>query len=170
MPCCCPAMRWRPDCKGVDRRTSTSGTRLDLSAIAALSGRGDPVDTLTVADELRRSGKLDLVGDISVLISLATNTPSIGSADYYAQIVLRDALDRWVRGQSRELDTAGASGDRPRQRVIAAALVDALSDRERSDLLRRWSMPELLAEPSRNSPGLSGACSPIPPSGWSAAR
>src|SRR5271163_3920817 len=54
-----------------------------FGAITALYTRGEPADPVTVADELRRSGLLEAVGDASVLISLQVNTASTANALHY---------------------------------------------------------------------------------------
>src|SRR5580693_3340111 len=77
-----------------------------FGAITALYTRGEPADPVTVADELRRSGMLESVGDPSVLISLQVNTPSTANASYYAKIVEEHALLRrlvTVAGEIAEL-------------------------------------------------------------------
>ena len=71
-----------------------------FSAILSLYARAEPADPVTVADELRRSGLLDAVGDASVLISLQVNTPSTANALHYAQIVQE-------RGHARRVQFAG---------------------------------------------------------------
>src|SRR5580698_9047124 len=77
-----------------------------FAAVTSLYSRGEPADPVTVADELRRSGLLDAVGDASVLISLQVNTPSTANAAYYAKIVEEHALLRrlvTVAGEIAEL-------------------------------------------------------------------
>ncbi len=76
------------------------------SAITALYTRGEPADPVTVADELRRNGILEAVGDASVLISLQVNTASTANALHYARIVEEHALLRrlvTVAGEIAEL-------------------------------------------------------------------
>ncbi len=76
------------------------------SAICALYTRGEPADPVTVADELRRNGILEAVGDASVLISLQVNTASTANALHYARIVEEHALLRrlvTVAGEIAEL-------------------------------------------------------------------
>jgi len=45
-----------------------------FAAIAALFARGEPVDAVTVTDELNRSGLMEVVGDPGVLLSLQIST------------------------------------------------------------------------------------------------
>src|SRR5580704_4526197 len=58
-----------------------------FEAITSLYGQGEPVDVVTVAEQLRRSGMLDEIGGSPSLVSLQSNTPSITSAGRYAGIV-----------------------------------------------------------------------------------
>jgi replicative DNA helicase len=63
-------------------------------AILALFERGVPVDTVTVADELRRRGHLDYVGGSATLVTISTNVVSAAAAEHYARIVLERYLKR----------------------------------------------------------------------------
>ena len=80
-----------------------------FGAVTALYTRGEAADPVTVADELRRSGLLDAVGDASVLTSLQVNTPSTANATYYARIVEEHALLRRLVGVAGEIAELGYS-------------------------------------------------------------
>ena len=80
-----------------------------FGAIRALMERGEPIDAVTVSDELQRSGLLDAVGDPSVFISLQANTPSIANARHYAAIVEEHALLRRLIGVAGEIADLGYS-------------------------------------------------------------
>jgi replicative DNA helicase len=58
-----------------------------FDAVQALYSTGAPVDTVTVADELRRAGLLDQVGGTEALHTLQNATPAISNAAHYARIV-----------------------------------------------------------------------------------
>src|SRR5947209_13575603 len=76
-----------------------------FDAITSLYGSGEPVDPVTVADELRRAGLLDAIGGPGVLVTLQANTPATSSAARYAKIVEEHALLRkmiWVAGDIAE--------------------------------------------------------------------
>ncbi|HEY2813406.1 MAG TPA: replicative DNA helicase [Acidimicrobiales bacterium] len=76
-----------------------------FEAITSLYGSGEPVDPVTVADELRRAGLLDAIGGNGILVSLQANTPATTSAARYAKIVEEHALLRrmiWVAGDIAE--------------------------------------------------------------------
>ncbi|HWL43078.1 MAG TPA: replicative DNA helicase [Ilumatobacter sp.] len=65
-----------------------------FDAIRSLYGAGNPVDVVTVADELRRHGLLDQIGGAAALHDLQNATPAISSAGHYAKIVQDTAILR----------------------------------------------------------------------------
>jgi replicative DNA helicase len=56
-------------------------------ALLQLYERGEPLDKITVAEELRSRGLLDKIGGLPYLTSLMDTVPTAASAEYYAQIV-----------------------------------------------------------------------------------
>jgi len=56
-------------------------------AILALYAKGDPVDAITVVDELDRAGTLDAVGGADRVHELAALVPAASNAAHYARIV-----------------------------------------------------------------------------------
>jgi replicative DNA helicase len=77
-----------------------------FDAIRALYSSGAPVDTITVADELRRAGLLDQVGGTEALHALQNATPAISNAAHYGRIVQDTAVLRrliYVAGDIAEL-------------------------------------------------------------------
>jgi replicative DNA helicase len=76
------------------------------SAIRGLMAGGQPIDVVTVADELRRNGLLDDIGGAAALNELQNATPAISNANRYAKIVQDTALLRRlisVAGEITEL-------------------------------------------------------------------
>jgi replicative DNA helicase len=76
-------------------------------AITALFGQGEPVDPVTVADQLRRAGLLDAVGGPAALVTLQAGTPAVGSAARYARIVEEHAMLRRLIGVAGEIAELG---------------------------------------------------------------
>jgi replicative DNA helicase len=76
-------------------------------AITALFGQGEPVDPVTVADQLRRAGLLDAVGGPAALVSLQAGTPAVGSAARYGRIVEEHAMLRRLIGVAGEIAEIG---------------------------------------------------------------
>jgi replicative DNA helicase len=80
-----------------------------FDAVISLYAKGEPADPVTVADELKRTGLLESVGDPSSLISLQLNTPSTANAAHYARIVEEHALLRRLVSVSGEIAELGYS-------------------------------------------------------------
>ena len=65
-----------------------------FAAMRGLMFNAQPIDIVTVADELRRNGLLDDVGGADALLELQNATPAISNASRYAKIVQDTALLR----------------------------------------------------------------------------
>jgi replicative DNA helicase len=116
-----------------------------FSAVTALYTRGEPADPVTVADELRRGGLLEAVGDPSVLISLQVNTPSTANASHYARIVEEHSLLRRLVSVAGEIAELGYSVPEDVGEVIdrAESLVFEVAQRRVVDTMS--SLRDLLA-------------------------
>ena len=80
-----------------------------FEAITSLYGSGEPIDPVTVAEELRRANLLDAIGGSSVLVDLQATTPAISNAGGYAHIVEEHALLRRLIGVAGEIAELGYS-------------------------------------------------------------
>ena len=78
-----------------------------FDAVHALYATGQPVDAVTVADELRRNGLLEMVGGHQVLLDIMASTPATTSAGGYARIVEEHALLRRLIGVAGEIAEIG---------------------------------------------------------------
>ena len=78
-------------------------------AIHSLYATGQPVDPVTVADELRRSGLLDVVGGHQALVQIMASTPATTNAVGYAKIIEEHALLRRLIGVAGEIAEIGYS-------------------------------------------------------------
>jgi replicative DNA helicase len=76
-------------------------------AILSLYTVGEPVDPVTVADELRRADLLDLVGGRPTLLRLQAETPASANAGHYAKIVNELALLRRLIGVASDIAEMG---------------------------------------------------------------
>lgn len=57
------------------------------TALLSLYERGEPLDKITLSEELKRRGQLEKVGGLAYLTSLMDTVPTAASAEYYANIV-----------------------------------------------------------------------------------
>jgi replicative DNA helicase len=72
-----------------------------FDAALALHTRGEPIDPVTVAEELRRSDQLESLGGRQTLLRIQAATPASANAAYYAEIVSELSMLR------RLIETAG---------------------------------------------------------------
>lgn len=73
------------------------------AAIQALFEGGHPVDLLTVTDQLKKSGELDLVGGAFFVSDLTTKVSSSAHAEYHARIISQKYIQRELIKVSSEI-------------------------------------------------------------------
>ncbi|AFV75763.1 replicative DNA helicase [Thermus oshimai] len=100
------------------------------AAIQTLRAQGQPVDLVTLQEELRRRGELEGVGGLSYLLELSEATPTAAYAEHYARIVAEKwALRRLIQaaGEAMRLAYEEAGGldeilDQAGKRILEVAL------------------------------------------------
>ena len=80
-------------------------------AMYLLHGRGEPVDVVTVSEELRHRGLLDALGGRSTLLRIQAATPASANAEHYAGIVAELSLLRRLIGVAHDISEMGYSPD-----------------------------------------------------------
>ena len=76
-----------------------------------LYDRGEPLDKITVAEELRRRGLLERVGGLSYISGLMETVQSAASARYYATIVREKSVLRSLIHAGTEVTQLGYEGE-----------------------------------------------------------
>jgi replicative DNA helicase len=89
---------------------------LIFDAILDLYGRGEPVDVVTVADQLNQRGEMARIGGAEYLRTLMSSAPTAANASYYAIIVrdraiLRRLIEAGTRISQMGYDSDGADLD-----------------------------------------------------------
>ena len=74
-----------------------------FAAMIALFERSEPVDLITLIEELRRRGELEKVGGEYYLTELTTRVTTAANMEYHAHIVLEKALMRQLISASSEI-------------------------------------------------------------------
>ena len=74
-----------------------------FTAMIALFERSEPVDLITLIEELRRRGELEKVGGEYYLTELTTRVTTAANMEYHAHIVLEKALMRQLISASSEI-------------------------------------------------------------------
>ena len=74
-----------------------------FNAILALYGKGEPVDAVTLSEELRRMGILESFGGKPYIHTLVASVPTAGAAMHYARIVEENALLRRLADAAHQI-------------------------------------------------------------------
>ena len=95
-------------------------------AMISLFTRHEPIDIMTLSEELRKAGDLESTGGIATLTELVDSVPTAANIDYYAKIVLEKYILRQLIHASSEItgecyraeDTAGTILDEAEQKIF----------------------------------------------------
>ncbi len=90
-------------------------------AIVSLEAKNAPVDLLTVCEELKMRGALDIVGGRAFVAELSADIPSVENAGEYADIVARKAEIRKLIAAAGRILESGYSDDMPAKDILDRA-------------------------------------------------
>ncbi len=90
-------------------------------AIVALYERRSPIDVLTLADQLKNSGFLDMVGGPAYLTELTNFVPTAAHVEQYAEIVAQKALRRRLIQASKDMTELGYDESKQLRELIEEA-------------------------------------------------
>src|SRR3954465_6982825 len=113
--------------------------RLSSAVMPPLYREGEPIDVLTVTEQLKQRGRLDDVGGESSVDALAGAVPSVANARRYAQIVRENALMRRLLTATYEIQTeVGEHRYAPRDLVERAEkmMLEVAHDDRQADFRR----------------------------------
>jgi replicative DNA helicase len=95
--------------------------RLIFRAIHSLHARGEPVDALTVSEQLTQMGDLTEAGGKDHVSSLASTVPVAGNADHYARIVKANAMLRRLLEASHRIQKSVLEREREPRDLVEQA-------------------------------------------------
>jgi replicative DNA helicase len=90
-------------------------------AVIALYERRSPIDVLTLSDQLKTAGFLDMIGGPSYLTELTNFVPTATHVEQYADIVAQKAMRRRLIRTSQELTTLGFDESKQLRELIEEA-------------------------------------------------
>lgn len=102
-----------------------------FEAIRVLFDANQPIDAITVAEELRRDGSLERVGGVGFLTRLIDAVPATSNIGYYVGIVEEHALRRRLMRVGGEIGTLALDIARPIEDVVDLAEQSVLQVAER---------------------------------------
>lgn len=106
-------------------------------AMLRVHDRGEPIEVLTLTEELRRDGRLTEVGGVGALVALTQRVPTSLHAEYYAQLVEEAAIRRRLVEAAQEIARLAYQGEGHVQEILdqAEQLIFAINAaREHRDL------------------------------------
>ncbi|HBY01659.1 MAG TPA: replicative DNA helicase [Rikenellaceae bacterium] len=102
-----------------------------FNAIKTLSDNHNPVDFLTVSDELKRTGDLEIIGGVAFLTQLSMKISSAAHVEYHAKILLQKYIQRELISISYEVQRDSFDDNLPVDELLDATQqkIFTLSDR-----------------------------------------
>lgn len=120
--------------------------RTMYEAISGLYDRGEPVDPVTLADELESRGTLDSAGGVVGVTELIERVPTAANASYYARIVAEQALRRRLIDAGTQITRIGYDAEHGSEEAVDAAEALMYQVAQRGRVGEFTSMRDLLTE------------------------
>ena len=110
------------------------GHRKIYRAMERLFRRGEPLDLVTLTEELRQTGELEAIGNVPYLIGLADSVPTAAYAENYARIVREKAVLRELISASGTIMQTAFDQAMPLEQILdkAEASIFELSSAKRT--------------------------------------
>ena len=134
-----------------------------FTAIQSLANRTEPVDILTVTQELKKTGELEIVGGAYYITQLTNRVASAANAEYHAHIVVQKFIQReLIRVSSDTIRDSYEEGsdvfellDKAEKNLFAIADGNIRKDFDKMSTLIKLAIEQI--EKAKNSEdGLSG--------------
>jgi replicative DNA helicase len=98
-----------------------SSHQIIYAAMLKLYEKGEPVDLITLTNELRNGNKLDDAGGASYLTHLIDSVPTAANAEYYSTIIKEKAILRNLIGAGTSIVQMGYREDEPAEAIVDRA-------------------------------------------------
>jgi replicative DNA helicase len=108
-----------------------------FEAALALHAKGEPVDPVTMAEELRRSGQLESLGGSHALLRIQSATPASANSGHYAQIVGELSMLRKLIATAGDIQEMAYASEEDVDDTLdtAEALIFEVAERRTADTL-----------------------------------
>lgn len=100
---------------------------LIFDAMLEMGGRSEPIDLVTLSDELRKAGDLEAAGGAPYLASLVDGVPRVSNLQYYARIIKDKAALRRLIHASHQIQQTAMQGREDASTILECARL-TLSD------------------------------------------
>ena len=108
------------------------------AVIIELFNENTPIDIVTVSDRLNQRDRLDAVGGISYLASVAASVPTTENVVYYSKIIKEKAILRKLIGSSRAISELAYTESDTVERILEQSeqlIFDVSSSKEQNDIV-----------------------------------
>lgn len=95
--------------------------RVIFEVVTQLANKGEPVDIITVSEELKRREMLDKIGGVAYLTDLANSVPTAANVEYYARIVEEKSLLRSIISVATNIVSMGYAGNEEVDQILDEA-------------------------------------------------
>ena len=95
--------------------------RVIFEVVTQLANKGEPVDIITVSEELKRREMLDKIGGVAYLTALANSVPTAANIEYYARIVEEKSLLRSIISVATNIVSLGYAGSEEVDQILDEA-------------------------------------------------
>lgn len=95
--------------------------RIIFEVVTHLANRGEPIDIITVSEELKQRSMLEKVGGIPYLTALANSVPTAANIEYYAKIVEEKSLLRGIISVASNIVKMGYDGTQEVDEILDEA-------------------------------------------------
>ena len=102
-----------------------------------MHARGEPIDPVTMAEELRRTGHLEALGGSQALLRIQASTPASANSSHYAQIVSELSMLRRLIGTAGDIQEMAFTSEDDVDETLdrAESLIFEVAERRVADTL-----------------------------------
>lgn len=97
--------------------------RLIYEAMQTLRERNEPIDTVTVYEELKKRNQIEEIGGAVYLSKLTQQVTSCANIEYHAKIIMEKAILRGLISSSHEIASAAYSGHEDTFDILKEAMI-----------------------------------------------
>lgn len=115
-------------------------------AITKLYERHKPIDSLTLANQLKEEGFLELIGGATYITELASYVPTAAHAEHYAEIIKQKSMRRRLIKAAQDTVDLGYDESKSIQEVIETAETDLFNVSQQHVKQDIQSLENILAE------------------------
>lgn len=108
------------------------------NVIMELFNENIPIDFVTVSDRLKQADKLDVVGGVQYLASVASNVPTTQNVTYYSKIIKEKSVLRTLIKSANAISELAYSEDGKTGQILEQSeqlIFDVSSSREQNDIV-----------------------------------